>query len=63
MTEHFICTGGCNGVSEKPGTCQDPNCPKHGQALQYCDCGKPEHDVRRNQDEERPDDKKKEGEM
>ena len=36
--KHYICTGGCEGVSEKPGVCQDETCPKHGQPLTECDC-------------------------
>lgn len=35
---HYVCYGGCKGVSSEPGTCQDPNCPEHGQALHKCDC-------------------------
>ena len=36
--KHYICTGGCEGVSEKQGVCQDETCPKHGQPLTECDC-------------------------
>jgi hypothetical protein len=35
---HFICEGGCKGVSEVEGTCQDPNCPDFGKPLLECDC-------------------------
>ncbi|OGD32615.1 hypothetical protein A3C91_01995 [Candidatus Azambacteria bacterium RIFCSPHIGHO2_02_FULL_52_12] len=35
---HYICTGGCGGVSDKPGVCQDENCPKHGMPLDQCGC-------------------------
>ena len=35
---HYICTGGCNGVSDKPGVCQAADCPKHGQPLTQCGC-------------------------
>lgn len=31
--KHFICTGGCKGVSDKPGVCQAKNCPKYGYPL------------------------------
>jgi len=41
--KHYICTGGCNGVSEKPGTCQALACPKNGQPLTGCDCGDGKH--------------------
>ena len=36
--KHYICTGGCEGVSEKPGVCQDETCPKHDRPLTECDC-------------------------
>lgn len=28
---HYMCTGGCGGLSNKSGTCQAETCPKHGQ--------------------------------
>jgi hypothetical protein len=39
---HYTCTE-CGGVSEKPGTCQDPDCLKQGQELTACDCTDGEH--------------------
>lgn len=36
--EHYICTGGCHGVSQGSGLCQDKNCLKHNQPLTFCDC-------------------------
>jgi coenzyme F420-reducing hydrogenase gamma subunit len=41
--KHYICTGGCMGVSEKPGTCQALTCPKHGLPLIECDCNDGKH--------------------
>ncbi|MCH7951876.1 hypothetical protein IH980_04025 [Patescibacteria group bacterium] len=41
--EHYICTGGCGGVSGKPGACQTSGCAKHQQPLTACDCSGPEH--------------------
>lgn len=38
MGKHFVCTGGCGGVSESPGTCQATDCPDHGQPLKECNC-------------------------
>lgn len=35
---HYICTGGCEGVSETPGTCQSKDCAKSEQPLDSCDC-------------------------
>lgn len=36
--EHYICRGGCKGVSEHPGVCQDKECPNYGKPLEMCDC-------------------------
>lgn len=38
QSEHFICLGGCRGVSQKPGVCQAPNCVNHNHELVKCDC-------------------------
>ncbi len=35
---HYICTGGCQGVSKVPGTCQAPDCADYQQTLVECDC-------------------------
>lgn len=42
-TKHYICTGGCMGVSDKPGLCQAKNCPKHKHPLELCDCKDGKH--------------------
>jgi len=36
--KHYICTGECGGISEKPGVCQAEICSKKGQPLTECDC-------------------------
>jgi len=41
--EHYICTGGCGGVSETPGSCQAEDCQKHGEALTSCNCEDGKH--------------------
>jgi hypothetical protein len=41
--KHYICTGECEGVSEKPGVCQAPNCSRHNQPLVECECQKEDH--------------------
>jgi len=38
MEKHYICTGGCKGVSETPGVCQAEGCPNHGKPLEECSC-------------------------
>ncbi|OGY96968.1 MAG: hypothetical protein A2122_00020 [Candidatus Liptonbacteria bacterium GWB1_49_6] len=50
--EHYICTGGCNAVSETPGTCQDEDCSKRGEPLDLCECEDGEHEGRQRQVEE-----------
>ncbi|MDP3963444.1 MAG: hypothetical protein Q8Q39_03025 [bacterium] len=41
---HYICTGTCGGVAEKPGTCQSQECPKHGEPLDVCECADGKHE-------------------
>lgn len=41
--QHYICTGGCGGVSDKPGVCQAKDCSKHNHALEPCDCKDGKH--------------------
>jgi hypothetical protein len=36
--EHYICLGGCRGVSKKPGVCQAADCKDHNHELVKCDC-------------------------
>ena len=43
---HYICTGGCKGVSDKPGTCQAKDCAKYGKNLDRCTCGDGNHEGR-----------------
>lgn len=42
--KHYICTGSCKGVSDRPGVCQDPECEKHGEPLEECRCTDGYHD-------------------
>jgi len=35
---HYVCLGGCEGVSEVPGVCQAPECANHDHELVVCDC-------------------------
>ena len=41
---HYICTGGCGGVSVTPGVCKTEGCSKEGELLELCDCTDGEHD-------------------
>lgn len=42
--KHYICTGGCQGVTEKPNaTCQAKDCSKHEHPLLPCECTDNKH--------------------
>lgn len=41
--EHYICRGGCEGVSEKPGTCNAEGCPNYQKPLEKCACEDQKH--------------------
>lgn len=36
--EHYICLGGCEGVSSTPGVCQTDSCESYGESLTSCGC-------------------------
>jgi len=39
MELHYICTGGCQGVSDTPGVCQTVvGCADYGKPLKECHC-------------------------
>jgi len=35
---HYVCTGGCDGESTKPGVCEMEGCDKEGKPLIECTC-------------------------
>lgn len=35
---HYICKGGCKGVSDYPKTCGGSDCPFYGKSMEQCDC-------------------------
>ena len=41
--DHYVCLGGCRGVSKKPGICQAPDCKDHNHALVKCSCTDGKH--------------------
>lgn len=55
MEKHYICLGGCKGVSKNPGVCQAPDCAKHNHELVECMCldGK-HHDFKQVESKETP---------
>ena len=52
---HYICTGGCNGESDQPGTCQAGDCAKHQQPLDACSCTDGQHSASRPSDTQASD--------
>lgn len=42
--EHYICKGGCKGVSDKPGVCGAETCAKHAEPLEACACEDGRHE-------------------
>lgn len=40
---HYICKGGCKGVSEEFGFCQAQSCAHHGEMLEACECEDGKH--------------------
>lgn len=47
---HYICTGGCRGVSDQEGVCGAETCPLHGTPLTPCDCEDGAHHGAMDQD-------------
>lgn len=43
MEKHYICLGGCKGVSKNPGVCQAPDCVNHNHELVECACTDGKH--------------------
>ena len=43
-TPHYICTGGCKGVSDHHGVCEAEDCPMQGEELLECDCTDEQHE-------------------
>lgn len=50
--KHYICNGGCNGVSDVTGTCQAPDCGRYGQPLGECSCEDGMHGKEAEQNEQ-----------
>ena len=47
---HYICTGGCEGVSEVAKTGGAETCSKHGDPLTPCDCVDGKHGGKEDRD-------------
>ncbi len=50
--KHYICTGGCDGESSKPGVCQAEGCTKEGEPLLECNCEDGAHEQTEKEEEE-----------
>jgi len=40
---HFVCKGGCGGVSESEGVCEAEGCVSQWELLEACDCTDNKH--------------------
>ena len=40
---HYICKGGCKGVSDEFGFCGAEDCPSFGEVLEECECEDGKH--------------------
>lgn len=54
MGEHYVCTGGCAGVSPEAGTCNMESCKKHGMPLTACTCSDGMHNEAFEKEGEEP---------
>lgn len=36
--KHYVCIGGCGGVSDKEGVCEMPTCGNHKKPFVECSC-------------------------
>ena len=43
MERHYVCTGGCKGVSSVPGNCQDEDCDRYHEKMLACSCTDNKH--------------------
>lgn len=43
QTKHYICLGGCQGVSKVSGVCQAVDCKNHSHSLVPCNCKDEKH--------------------
>ncbi len=41
---HYVCSGSCGGVSDKPLNCQMKNCSKYNKPLIKCECSDGKHE-------------------
>jgi hypothetical protein len=41
---HYVCTGGCGGVSDTPGNCDAESCSLFGRPLKECNCTNGNHE-------------------
>ncbi len=40
---HYVCTGGCDGVSDEPAACQLKGCIKYELPMAICHCTDGQH--------------------
>lgn len=42
---HYVCKGGCGGVSDAMGVCETDGCSKQWEMMEECDCADGKHGV------------------
>lgn len=53
--KHYICLGGCKGVSNNPGVCKAADCASHNHELIECNCTDEKHfDFKKQEKVEKP---------
>ena len=49
---HYICKGGCGGVSEEAGVCETDSCVNQYELLEECNCTDGKHGAKEEIDED-----------
>lgn len=57
---HYICTGECEGISQKPGVCQTEGCSMKGKPLESCECTDGTHEAGLSEIEEMEEEQEEE---
>ena len=54
--KHYVCAGGCDSQSDKPGVCESEFCTSEGEPLKPCDCEDGMHEAVINGEDAEPSD-------
>ena len=61
--KHYICTGGCDSESDKPGVCIVEGCPNEDQSMVACTCEDSSHDKLEKDENEEEEEEEEEEEV